>query len=153
MFWKMYWWNSHAIKLQTISYTVMLIWGEKLRAILRYFITYILQKRVLFVRRDAVPRGSVDLHPGPAGPWCLWRTWHDLRSGLRRCSVYQRTQKAGEGERLRGSRRGDILLWRVHGVSPRTRVVFAVVPYNIMNGRSATPCQTLSLINGPRQKD
>jgi len=92
------------------------------------------RKRAHVDRKAAVAR-AVYTYPGPAGLGRLWTTWHDLRSGLRRCFVYQRTltrvMAPATGPRV--SQRHNILLWRVHGLRPRTRVVFAVVPY-IMRG-------------------
>lgn len=48
------------------------------------------RKREHPLRRAAVPCAACT-YPGPAGLKRLWTTRHDLRSGLRRCFVYQRT--------------------------------------------------------------
>lgn len=92
----------------------------------------------------------------PTGVERLWTTWHDLRSKLsrvRQCFVYQRTRtRARALAEVPGGVIYFIMTCTGAGLRPRTKVVlFAVVPYNARV--RATPCQTLSLINEPRQKD
>lgn len=61
---------------------------------------------------------------------------------------------AGEGERHRAEGpNGIIYYYDVYTGRALTRVVFAGAPYIMRGGGGVTLCQTLSLINGPRQKD